>query len=252
MNRISRPLLLALGLAAAGCASSDHIAGDGDRPAEHIVARGETLSAIAFRYGLDPAELARLNNIGNPDRILVGQRLVLGPDGGSGWTPGEGRAPAAAPRKSAGSTALARRVAGPSTAPARASEADNAALARAGSWHWPARGVVSKGFDAEVPGRKGIQIDAGLGQPVSAALGGEVVYQGSGLPGYGRLIIVKHSESLLSAYGYLGRILVGEGDRVSAGQAIGEVGTSPENRPGLHFEIRQNGRAVDPLRFLPG
>ena len=102
-----------------------------------------------------------------------------------------------------------------------------------------------------MPGRKGIQISGELGQSVRAASKGEVVYSGSGLPGYGRLIIVKHSTAFLSAYGYLGRIYVKEGDMVEIGQAIAELGSSNENRPVLHFEIRQDGKPVNPLRFLP-
>ncbi|HND99088.1 MAG TPA: peptidoglycan DD-metalloendopeptidase family protein, partial [Plasticicumulans sp.] len=138
----------------------------------------------------------------------------------------------------------------PVAARASADDGDDS-LAR-GPWRWPVRGELLRRYDADGPGRKGIEIGAGLGQTVSAAQGGEVVYSGSGLPGYGRLIIIKHSESMLSAYGFLGKILLNEGDKVRAGQAIGEVGTSSENRPALHFEIRQNGRPVDPLRYLPG
>lgn len=109
-----------------------------------------------------------------------------------------------------------------------------------------------RGFEPDVPGRKGIQIGGQLGQAVLAASRGEVVYSGSGLPGYGRLIILKHSNSLLSAYGFLGSILVKEGDIVDTGQPIAEMGASSESRPALHFEIRFNGDPIDPLRYLPG
>jgi lipoprotein NlpD len=101
-----------------------------------------------------------------------------------------------------------------------------------------------------MPGGKGIEIGGRLGQPVKAASPGKVVYSGSGLPGYGRLVIVQHSGSLLSAYGYLGKILVEEGDRVQRGQAIAELGSNNENRPVLHFEIRQNGKPINPMRYI--
>jgi lipoprotein NlpD len=119
------------------------------------------------------------------------------------------------------------------------------------AWSWPMEGKVIRAYQPDMPGGKGIEIVGTLGQAVRAASLGEVVYSGSGLPGYGRLIIVKHSDNLLSAYGYLGRIFVKEGDKVEKGQSIAELGSSGENRPVLHFEIRQDGKPVNPLQFLP-
>jgi lipoprotein NlpD len=118
-------------------------------------------------------------------------------------------------------------------------------------WRWPTSGSVIRDYEPDVPGGKGIQIRGELGQLVRAASPGQVVYSGSGLPGYGRLIILKHSDDLLSAYGYLGKIFVEEGDKVQLGQSIAEIGTSNENRPILHFEIRRDGKPVNPLDFLP-
>jgi lipoprotein NlpD len=118
-------------------------------------------------------------------------------------------------------------------------------------WRWPTSGSVVRDYEPDVPGGKGIQISGELGQLVRAASPGQVVYSGSGLPGYGRLIILKHSDDLLSAYGYLGKIFVEEGDNVQSGQSIAELGTSNENRPILHFEIRRDGKPVNPLDFLP-
>lgn len=230
------------------CASSPEV---GERPREHVVARGESLQVIAWRYGVDLEDLVRWNRIGNPNLIRPGQRLVLvDPATAAASTSSETARRAPSPRV-VQDTAPVR---APARDPERrtASAADVAAVERSGSWRWPVRGQVIKRFEPDTPGRKGIQIGGELGQPVVAAKSGEVVYGGSGLPGYGRLIIVKHSEALLSAYGYLGKILVNEGDKVGQGQTIGELGSSAENRPALHFEIRQNGRPVDPLRFLSG
>lgn len=118
-------------------------------------------------------------------------------------------------------------------------------------WRWPADGRVINGFLANEPTRQGIDIMGSEGQPVLAAAAGEVVYSGSGLIGYGELIIIKHTDSLLSAYGHNRRRMVNEGARVSSGQVIAEMGRSGGSVPMLHFEIRRNGRPVDPRGFLP-
>jgi lipoprotein NlpD len=111
--------------------------------------------------------------------------------------------------------------------------------------------VIGK-FGQSALGGNGIDISGRAGQPVLAAAGGEVVYSGSGLIGYGRLIIVKHNQTYLSAYGHNRELRVVEGDRVSAGQTIALMGEGPGRKPVLHFEIRRNGKPVDPLRYLPG
>jgi lipoprotein NlpD len=118
-------------------------------------------------------------------------------------------------------------------------------------WQWPTEGRVLRAFNPNHPGRKGVAIAGELGQPIRAAGPGKVVYSGSGLIGYGQLIIVKHNERFLSAYGHGRRLLVQEGDEVQAGQLIAEMGTNGTEGPVLHFEIRDNGRPVDPVGFLP-
>lgn len=118
-------------------------------------------------------------------------------------------------------------------------------------WRWPAEGRLINTFVADDPTRQGVDIMGTEGQPVIAAADGEVVYSGSGLIGYGELIIIKHTDNLLSAYGHNRRRLVDEGARVRAGQVIGEMGRSGGSVPMLHFEIRRNGRPVDPRGFLP-
>jgi lipoprotein NlpD len=119
------------------------------------------------------------------------------------------------------------------------------------SWRWPIQGRLVLGYAPALPGRKGIHISGKPGQGVRAAAPGRVVYAGGGLPGYGRLIILKHGGNLLSVYGHLRKILVKEGDRVKSGQSVAELGTSNTNYPALYFEIRRNGKPVNPLDFLP-
>jgi lipoprotein NlpD len=118
-------------------------------------------------------------------------------------------------------------------------------------WQWPTLGDIVGRFVAGDPTRQGLSIAGSAGQPVNAAADGVVVYSGSGLIGYGELIIVKHSDEFLSAYGHNRRRLVGEGDQVRAGQQIAEMGRSGAARDMLHFEIRRNGRPVDPQTHLP-
>ncbi|MDE0854195.1 MAG: peptidoglycan DD-metalloendopeptidase family protein, partial [Nevskia sp.] len=120
----------------------------------------------------------------------------------------------------------------------------------AGRWEWPTRGKVARTFSAD-GSSKGIDISGDPGQIVVAAAGGKVVYSGSALKGYGELVIIKHDEQYLTAYGYNRRRLVEEGQEVLAGQPIAEVGLGPEQRALLHFEIRDRGKPVDPLPLLP-
>lgn len=119
------------------------------------------------------------------------------------------------------------------------------------AWRWPSDGKVIAAYVSGEPTRQGIDIGGTAGDAVRAAAGGEVVYSGNGLIGYGELIIVKHNASFLSAYGHNRKRLVKEGDKVKAGQAIAEMGSSASSRDELHFEIRKNGKPVNPLDYLP-
>jgi lipoprotein NlpD len=119
------------------------------------------------------------------------------------------------------------------------------------AWRWPAQGPLLRTFAANDPLRQGIDIAGQAGDPVYAAADGEVVYSGSGLVGYGELVIIKHSEQYLSAYGHNRRRLVSEGQQVRAGQQIAEMGRTGTDREKLHFEIRRGGRPVNPLDHLP-
>lgn len=197
--------------------------------------RGETLYSIAWRYGLDPRQLAAWNGLGDGSLIFPGQRLVLGAP------PGGAPVPAArqdAPPRPASAPA-------PSPRPAR-----QPAVAVSG-WRWPATGPVLGTYGSSAKTQSGIHIGGERGGPVLAAADGEVVYAGSGLKTYGQLVILRHSPSYLSAYGYNEALLVGEGDRVPGGQRIARMGIGPDQRAMLHFEIRRDGRPVDPLGFLP-
>jgi lipoprotein NlpD len=117
-------------------------------------------------------------------------------------------------------------------------------------WAWPAKGKVVAQF-SEATSLKGIDIAGSAGQPVTASAGGKVVYAGSGLRGYGKLIIIKHNDAYLSAYAHNRDILVKEGQQVSKGQKIAEMGNTDTDQVKLHFEIRRQGKPVDPLRYLP-
>lgn len=194
----------------------------------YVVKPGDTLYSIAFRHQLDFRELAQLNGIGSDYRISVGQTLKL--------------------RGSVESAAPVAPVAPVASRPIRPQAP--AAAAADFEWLWPTTGRVSRSY-APQDGFKGVDFTGNLGQPVFAAAPGRVVYSGNALKGYGELIIIKHSDVFLSAYGYNRKRHVQEGDVVTAGQPIGELGLGPENKPLLHFEIREHGQPVDPAKYLP-
>ncbi len=212
-------------------------------PDRYAVRRGDTLYSIAFRYGVDYRDLARLNGIPSPYTIYPGQELRL-----SGKPVAVSKA---APVK-APSTAPTAVAATPVTKPSspRVTTSSPVASNRAvEAWRWPTRGTVVRKFTGTT--HKGVDIDGKAGDPVLATAAGTVVYAGSGIVGYGNLLIVKHNQNYLSAYGHNRRLLVGEGDRVKAGQKIAEKGSSATNAVKLHFEIRRDGKPVDPLKLLP-
>ncbi|HVT34777.1 MAG TPA: peptidoglycan DD-metalloendopeptidase family protein, partial [Nevskiaceae bacterium] len=135
--------------------------------------------------------------------------------------------------------------------PVEASTVDTPVELPAGfQWQWPTAGSVLHAY-APASGAKGLDFTGNIGQPVLAAAPGRVVYSGNALKGYGELIIIKHDEQHLSAYGYNRKRYVNEGDFVTAGQPIGELGLGPENKPLLHFEIRERGKPVNPSQYLP-
>ncbi|MEO8224427.1 MAG: peptidoglycan DD-metalloendopeptidase family protein [Gammaproteobacteria bacterium] len=195
------------------------------RPAEHRVQAGETLYGIAFGYGLDVASLAAWNGLGDGTLIRVGQVLRLTPPTGATAT-----------------RATDNPAVGVVEAPPR--------------WQWPAAGPVLVRYGESPLTASGVQLGGQPGDLVRAASGGQVVYAGNGLVGYGELLIIKHSANWLSAYGYNRALLVREGEQVDAGQPIARMGEGPSpglrgRRSLLHFEIRRNGIPVDPLSQLP-
>jgi lipoprotein NlpD len=209
-----------------------------------VVQRGETLYHIATSHGISALDLAVWNDVPPPYTIYPGQRLRLYPS----QRPARNR-PIATTTAPARPAVTAR----PPT-PVSAAEATQPVVVPAGSpfpWQWPADGTLASRFVAGEPTQQGIDIAGQSGQPVRAAADGVVVYSGSGLVGYGELVIVKHNDAWLSAYGHNRSRLVNEGQQVKAGQQIAEMGHSGAARDMLHFEIRYNGKPVDPLSYLP-
>lgn len=263
--RISIGLLLSALLAA--CASTTVVRGPsrGKPPAARhvpppkpgttaLVRKGDTLYRIATTHGVSPLDLAVWNRIPPPYTIYPGRRLRLTASdarrtGSPRWNdpPVVAGTPATRPPTGTPPTTTP-----PVTTPAKPpvqppSPPANAAFA----WRWPADGVIVGRFAAGDPTRQGVDIAGKSGAPVRAAADGVVVYSGAGLVGYGELIIVKHDEQWLSAYGHNRARLVNEGQRVKAGDQIAEMGRSGAERDMLHFEIRYNGKPQDPLLALP-
>ncbi|AHE97694.1 peptidoglycan DD-metalloendopeptidase family protein [Thioalkalivibrio paradoxus] len=241
----------------------------------HVVQRGETLYRISTRNGLDWRDVARRNGIGPPYLIYPGQRLRLAGAAPLASRPAPAREATPAPRvaqtpeasrppparASEPSAPTTSRDAGPPAGPAQRQAAAPAAPeppprpaaspAATPQWQWPADGPVLRAFSNSSASRRGIAIGGERGDEIRAANDGEVVYAGSGLVGYGRLIIVKHDARFISAYGHNEELLVREGDRVQRGDRIARLGDSGAERPMLHFEIRVDGTPVDPIRLLP-
>ena len=208
-----------------------------------VVQRGDTLYGIAFRNGIDVRDLAAWNGIRTPYTIYPGQSLRLYPRGGV-------RPTATTPSRPPAGTPSGPRPVMP--APVRpAPPVVSAPVASPITWRWPADGELIARYVAGEPTKQGIDVAGTSGAPVRAAADGVVVYSGSGLVGYGELIIVKHNDAWLSAYGHNRARLVNEGQLVKAGQQIAELGRTGAARDMLHFEIRYNGKPVDPLVYLP-
>ncbi|MDH3980053.1 MAG: peptidoglycan DD-metalloendopeptidase family protein [Gammaproteobacteria bacterium] len=229
---------------------------------EHYVVRpGDTLYSIAWQHGLEVHRLAALNSIRPPYTIYKGQRLRVAGTIARGAPLAQRQSILTRPLPKSGAvppkpvvTAKQKPVPPPvkqASKPEPAASAAQKKSAYDGKWVWPTRGRVVRGFQKKGTGKKGIDIGGHQGQPVRAAANGKIVYVGSGLVGYGRLIIVKHNENLLSAYGHNSKLLVAEGDHVTAGQMIAKMGNSGTDRTALYFEIRKDGKPVNPMQYLP-
>jgi lipoprotein NlpD len=195
------------------------------KPASYTVKPGDTIYSISWRHGVDYHDLARFNHIGRDYHISVGQVLQL-PVAGVAAT------------KTASTSKTV-----PTT---RAAPVINSHI----RWQWPVRST-QYAATTRPNGGKGLMINGSAGQDIFAAASGRVVYAGSGLLGYGQLLILKHDEAFLSAYGHTQTLYVHEGDSVSGGQKIATMGKGPNGTPQLYFEIRSNGSPLSPLSLLP-
>lgn len=251
------------------------------RPRVYVVQKGDTLYSIAFNHGFDYHELAELNGIQDPTMIQVGQQIQLFSTGAVPIIP-----PAAVESKpiepavreqpkvmkyayseaamvqidKVQETARTEAVMvqnKPEPAPkpqakpdsktdSTANDGDDEAL----EWSMPTHGKLLAEF-SESANRKGIDIGGKLGQPITASAPGKVVYSGSGLRGYGKLVIIKHNKTYLSAYAHNDQVLVKEGQMVTRGQKIAEMGNTDADLVKLHFEVRRFGKPVDPAKYLP-
>lgn len=216
-------------------------------PDFYLVKPGDTLYSIAFRFGLDYKKLANANQIDASYRIYVGQSLALKEVNRSSTIPKVGQNSNAESAPSNQSQSVTKANSQKNDGP---SSVKTSPVSPNLSWKWPHNGKIVRTFSNGLSSRKGIDITGGIGDSVRAATNGVVVYAGNGLPGYGNLIILDHSGSLLSAYAFNEKMLVKEKDRVEAGQIIATMGKQGD-QPGLHFEIRRDGKPVDPLRYLP-
>jgi lipoprotein NlpD len=228
------------------------------------VHRGDTLFGIAFKYGLDYRSLAVWNSISAPYTIYPDQVLRLRAPATTSTAATSGvRQPSSSTRTDSSPPPKPKPVPAPApvSKPPPAAAAPpakvvskpppQAASSGSSTWAWPVQGRLLRTFKAGDPTRNGIDIVGQEGAPVLAASSGEVVYSGNGLIGYGELVIISHDERMLSAYAHNRRRLVAEGETIRQGQKIAEVGRNDRNETVLHFEIRRDGKPVDPLKYLP-
>lgn len=218
---LSRGALIVIVALLAACSSTP------ERAATYKVKRGDTLYSIAWRHRLDYQDVARWNGIGRGYVIHPGQMLKLYPPSGRTAT-----RPATKPK----SAAAPRPAPQPTGPPVR--------------WQWPVNSGTAT-LTSRPNGGQGLMISGKLGEDIRSAGAGRVVYTGSGLLGYGQLVIIKHNETYLSAYGHTQSVAIREGDAVGAGQKIATMGAGPQGSPMLYFEIRVNGAPSNPLALLP-
>jgi lipoprotein NlpD len=262
----TQPLAPAVAAAPAASAAPASVppagADNAGKPGYYTVKPGDTLIRIGLDHGQSSRDLARWNSLENPNRLEIGQVLRVTPPAAAAasantrpvaqatatQSPLTQQAPAdRTPAPAAAASAPLAAASAPASAPAAnaagASADDNIA------WGWPSNGPVLAGFD-EVK-NKGVDIGGAAGDPVLAAADGRVVYVGAGLRGYGNLIILKHNNTYLTAYAHNQTLLIKEDQSVRKGQKIAEMGSSDADRVKLHFEVRRQGKPVDPVKYLP-
>jgi lipoprotein NlpD len=217
----------------------------------YVVKRGDTLYSIALEHGADYREMAQWNHLDDPTKIGVGQQLRVKP-------PEPQRQAQTGPARIVGRVESRPLESLPQPAPPQAQviqREEGAASPQFGQlsaftqFIWPAKGKILAEF-AE-PRRKGIDIDGKPGDPIVAAAAGRVTYIGSGIPGMGKLVVIKHDNGFITVYAHNRDILVKEQQSVARGQKIAELGSTDSERPKLHFQIRKGAAAVDPLLYLP-
>lgn len=219
----------------------------------HQVRDGDTLYSISWTYDQDYHDVARWNGIAPPYTVHYGDWVRIVP-------PVEGEEEVVQPQKH-GHPEAPLRSSRPSTVAKSAPQAsarqkivtvDTAPIVRDEvEWQWPAQGDLVQRYDARAQGKKGVAISGMSGDVVKAAASGKVVYSGNGLRGYGNLLIIKHNDKYLSAYANNRELLVKEGEHVNRGQSIARMGSAEADRVKLYFEIRVDGKPVDPLNYLP-
>jgi lipoprotein NlpD len=271
MNALPLALVLAASLGLAGCAAhkpapvvdrSARTPSQASKPGApapqpaaqsaaegfYAVKRGDTLYSIALEHGADYRELAQWNSLDDPAKIRVGQQLRVRPPEDRAVEIGRPRIFGRVEGRPLESAPLAGAHPPPAASGAKTVDEPRAEAA-ALQFIWPARGKVIAGF-AE-PRNKGIDIDGKLGDPVVAAAAGRVTYIGSGIPGLGKLVVIKHDNGFITVYAHNRDIVVKEQQSVARGQKIAELGNTDADRPKLHFQIRKGAAAVDPMRYLP-
>ena len=230
------------------------------KPGYYTVKPGDMLIRIAVDHGQSPKDVARWSNIDNPNRIEIGQVLRVAPPVPASSVAGVVTRPVTAGTVTPVTVVPLPAAAGadkPVAAASAAVSAVSAPVAASSSiasdddikWIWPTQGVVLAGFDEAK--NKGLDIGGTAGDPVLAAADGRVVYVGAGLRGYGNLIILKHNNMFLTAYAHNQTLLIKEDQSVRQGQKIAEMGSSDADRVKLHFEVRRQGKPVDPAKYLP-
>jgi len=206
-------------------------------PKFYKVRKGDTLYSISWRYGMNYKTLAKMNNIRSPYKIYVGQKLQFKSTSKTKQT---------SKKKTSSKKVTSKKVV-TKTKTQATTKATNKSVA----WRWPTKGKVISTYSKSAAGRKGINIAGKSGQQIVSAAAGKVVYSGNGLVRYGNLLIIKHNDVYLSAYAHNKTLLVKDGQQVKAGQKIATLGRTGTQRDQLHFEIRRNGKPIDPMQFLP-
>lgn len=237
---IKHLFLLVSALVLVACTSSQHVpvidsvGQEVIKDERYVVQKGDSLYSIAFRYSLNYLQLAAANNIAEPYKIYPGDVIYLreAPIKISKPAPPPSPKPAEKPK-------IVDKKPDTSTVP----------FHQDGPWIWPVKGKIIKGFDNSLS--KGIDIAAAIGTPIRSSKAGTVIYAGDRLKGYGNLIIVRHDSRYLSAYAHNRAILVKEGQNVKQGDIIAELGMSGAETPKLHFEIRLDGKPINPAGLLP-